>query len=172
VRHDFEQLHSMHSKRLFYIAYSVTKDRFLAEDVVQETFLKAFKKMDTIDNVEKVGAWLSSIAARTAIDFIRTEKRKRWVPADQNLMEKLNWEVPSEMNTEKEVEARLLEADLNKRISCLASEYRDILLLKVKFGLKEQEIAGLLQLKSATVKTRLYRARKQLKQSFLEKYSA
>ncbi|EIJ78214.1 hypothetical protein PB1_11659 [Bacillus methanolicus PB1] len=46
--------------------YPIIRDRFLAEDVIHETFLKAYKKKDTILDEQIIGAWLSSIAFRTA----------------------------------------------------------------------------------------------------------
>jgi RNA polymerase sigma factor (sigma-70 family) len=169
---DFDQLFTLYSRRLHYIAYSVIKDRYLAEDVVQETFIKAYKKIDTIEDIEKMGAWLSAIAARTAIDFLRSEKRKNLVLADESIIEQMNGHCATSMNTEEEVDARLFKDDLNRSMEQLSAEYQAVLVLKVEHGLKENEIASLLQLKSATVKTRLYRARKKLKQAFAERETA
>ncbi|MDQ6595666.1 RNA polymerase sigma factor [Bacillus salipaludis] len=73
---DFNQIFREYSQRLHYIAYSYAKDRFLAEDIVQEALLKAYKKLDTVEDSNKLGAWLSAITARTAIDFLRMEKEK------------------------------------------------------------------------------------------------
>jgi RNA polymerase sigma factor (sigma-70 family) len=169
---DFDQLFTMYSRRLHYIAYSVIKDRYLAEDVVQETFIKAYKKIDTIEDIEKVGAWLSAIAARTAIDFLRSEKRKNLVLTDESIMEQMNGYCATSMNTEEEVDTLLFKEELNRSMEQLSSEYQEVLVLKVDHGLKENEIASLLQLKSATVKTRLYRARKKLKLAFAERETA
>ena len=63
----FEQYY----KRVYYAAYWVIKDQDLAEDIAQETFMKAFKNLHTVQDVEKIGAWLSIIATRTAIDHLR-----------------------------------------------------------------------------------------------------
>lgn len=163
---DFNQLVSMNSRRLFCIAYSITRDRFLAEDVVQESLIKAYKKIDTVEDSDKISSWLSAIATRTAIDFVRAEKRKNCLPADQSFMEQVHGRTPARFNTEEEVDILLFKEDLNRTIKQLSPEYQEVLILKAEYGLKENEIAGLLQLKSATVKTRLYRARKQLKQAF------
>ncbi|SFB07013.1 MULTISPECIES: RNA polymerase sigma factor [unclassified Bacillus (in: firmicutes)] len=169
---DFNQLYSLYSQRLNYIAYSFMKDRFLAEDIVQEAFIKAYKKIDTIEDVNKVGAWLAAITARTAMDFLRSEKRKNWMLADPTIMEQVIGESITAINTEKEVEIRLLKEDLGKQVRNLSKESQVVLILKHQHGLKENEIAHLLHLKSATVKTRLYRARKQLKQAYLERETA
>src|SRR5690606_29750950 len=68
----FEQYY----KRVSYAAYRVIKDQDLAEDITQETFMKAFKNLHTVQDVEKMGAWLSIIATRTAIDHLR--RLNRW----------------------------------------------------------------------------------------------
>ena len=52
------------------------RDRFLAEEIVQEAFIKAYKKMDLFVEDEKIGAWLLIITTQTAIDFKRKERRK------------------------------------------------------------------------------------------------
>ncbi|HJV32322.1 MAG TPA: RNA polymerase sigma factor [Bacillales bacterium] len=160
----FNQIYTKYSKRLLFIAYSVTRDRFLAEDVVQETFIKAFKRMGTVEDFDKMGSWLSSIATRTAIDFLRAEKRKNCLLVEQSVLEGVHDQRAS--NTEEKVIFKLLKEDISHSLRALSKEYQIVLTLKLQHGLKETEIARLLRLKSSTVKTRIYRARKQLKQMF------
>lgn len=162
----------MYSKKLRHIAYSITKDRFLAEDVVQETFIKAYKKIDTIESTEKVGAWLTAIAGRTAIDYLRAEKRKRWLPSDQSLMEQVFSDQAPKTSIENEVEMILFKEDVQNILYKLTQDYQQVLVLRLQYGLKEDEIASQLNLKAGTVKTRLHRARKQLRKVMTEKYPA
>ena len=169
---DFNQLYAKYAKRLHYIAYQYTKDRFLAEDIVQEAFIKAYKKIDTVEDSDKLGSWLSVITARTAIDFLRLEKRKCWMLVDPFIMEPMLGVSVNEENIEDVVGVRLFQEDISRSMEQLSKEFREVLILKIQYGLKENEIASLLDLKSATVKTRLYRARKQLKQVYLVKESA
>ncbi len=122
--------------------------------------------MDTIEDTNKLGAWLSTVTARTAIDFLRSEKRNRWMLVDSAQMEPLLSHGVTRMTTEEAVALRLFQKDVDRSMESLSKEFQEVLTLKVKYGLKENEIARLLGLKSATVKTRLYRARKQLKQAF------
>ncbi|MFC4798775.1 RNA polymerase sigma factor [Neobacillus sp. GCM10023253] len=158
---DFTELYSLYYKRLFVISYSITRDRFHAEDVVQETFIKALNKAGTIEEQGKMGAWLSVIAARTAIDFIRREKRKKAVPFEHDLLELMGKE--TKQNVEQEVETGLLFEEINEAIGTLQYEQQELLMLKFTKGLKEEEIANVLQLNPNTVKTKIYRARKKLK---------
>jgi len=169
---DFDELYQLYANRLTLIAYSVTKDWQIAEDVVQEAFVKAYRKIDTIDDERKIKAWLSTITMRTAIDFFRSEKRKRWVPVDLSIVDPTCFVDEIEWVTDVKVEENLFKEEMNRLIDCLSADYQEVLLLKMQYGLKENEIAQLLQLKSSTVKTRLYRARKKLKQVIEEKYPA
>ncbi|MEH7332407.1 RNA polymerase sigma factor [Neobacillus drentensis] len=169
---DFNQVYSMYAKRLQGLAYKYTKDWLWAEDIVQESFIKAFKKIDTIEDTGKLGAWLSAITARTAIDFLRSEKRNKRIPVDIADIELMMGHDHNGINTEEAVGIRLFQEDLGRSIEHLSKEFQEVLILKVAYGLKEIEIASLLDLKAATVKTRLYRARKQLKQVFAVKESA
>jgi RNA polymerase sigma factor (sigma-70 family) len=159
---DFNRLYNQYSKRLYFIAFSITRDRFLAEDVVQETFTKAYKKMGSVEDFNKIGSWLSSVAARTAIDFLRAEKRRKWITAEPSFIENIQ----DEIHTEDKVIFQILKEDINHSLKKLSNEYQMVLILKIQHGLKENEIARLLRLKSCTVKTRIYRARKKLKQVF------
>lgn len=158
---DFTELYSLYYKRLFVISYSITRDRFHAEDVVQETFIKALNKAGTIEEQGKMGAWLAVIAARTAIDFIRREKRKKAVPFEHDFLELMGKE--TKQNVEQEVETGLLFEEINEAIGTLPYEQQELLMLKFTKGLKEEEIANVLQLNPNTVKTKIYRARKKLK---------
>ncbi|PLR95149.1 RNA polymerase sigma factor [Bacillus sp. T33-2] len=161
---DFSELYSLYYKRLFCIGYSITRDKHQAEDVVHETFIKAFKKADTIEDESKVGAWLSSIAARTAIDFIRREKKKKGIPMEAAMIECLGIQMTQDV--EEEVETGYLMGQINTVIKRLTLEQQDVLMLKIRHGLTEAEIARHLNVKPCTVKTRFYRARKKLKHLF------
>ncbi|WP_251550868.1 RNA polymerase sigma factor [Neobacillus muris] len=167
---DFSELYSLYYKRMFHICYSITRDRYLAEDVVQETFIKALRKADTIEDQTKVGAWLSVIATRTAIDFVRVERKKKGILMEKAMLESLGNEMKH--NVEEEVETGLMAEQVNVAIQKLNHEYQDVLWLKIGRGLKEHEIARALDIKPSTVKTRIYRARQQLKQLFLKQVSA
>ncbi|MCS0824148.1 RNA polymerase sigma factor [Cytobacillus oceanisediminis] len=158
---DITELYTCHYKRLYHICFSMTRDAYLAEDIVQETFIKAMKKAETIIDEEKAGAWLSVIARRTALDVIRRERRKAAVPMEQDMLECLG--VATKQNVEQEVESGFAAEEITGAVKKLTGSYRDILLLKIDRGLKEREIAVMLNLNPSTVKTRIFRARKQLK---------
>ncbi len=162
-RVDMNEICSKYSGRLFQAAYGITKDYHKAEDVVQDTFVKAYKKMDTIQDVDKMGPWLARIATRTAIDYIRKEKRNNEVFFENTILdESHNSTLQSTRNVEKEVELTFLQEEVLRFIEGLSIDKRNVFLLKMN-GLQEKEIAQQLDLKQGTVKTNFYRVRKQLK---------
>ncbi|MEI5909475.1 RNA polymerase sigma factor [Bacillus spongiae] len=161
---DFSEAYSLFYKRLFHISYSITRDKYLAEDVVHETFIKAIAKAETVKDERKLGAWLCAIASRTAIDFIRKEKKYKGMQVGPEAFE--SFETATTQNVEEEVEFALLEEEVVSAIKRLNGRYQDVLMLKLRPGLQEQEIAKVLAINSNTVKTRIYRGRRQLKQVF------
>ncbi|KAF0824542.1 RNA polymerase sigma factor [Cytobacillus firmus] len=159
---DMREICRLYNKRLYHIAYSITRDHYLAQDVVQETLIKAYKKMDSIDDQDKLGAWLSSIATRTAIDFVRKERR-----TNERIQDSVDFENCMESrysDTGQEAEINMLQEQIYAYVDSLSYEQKRVFLLKTKHGLKEREIADILHLNPNTVKTKLYRVRQQLRE--------
>ncbi|WP_349407666.1 RNA polymerase sigma factor [Pseudalkalibacillus sp. SCS-8] len=157
---DFSFIYETFAERVYKVAIMITKDAYLAEDIVQETFIKAYKKIESILDLEKIGAWLSTIASRTAIDFIRKEKRSGMTPVEDILFTERSRAVD---NVEQTIEHLWLKQEITQEVLQLKPELRNAFLLKYNEGMKEEEIASRLQLPLGTVKSRLYRARKQIK---------
>jgi RNA polymerase sigma-70 factor (ECF subfamily) len=153
-----------HQKLLFHIAFGITRDYHLAQDVVQETYIKAYRKLDTVVDDTKLRSWLSSIVTRTAIDFVRKEKRRKEVLETEITYQ----EVASHKNVEEEVTHLLLQKELTKAFGVLNLNQQSVLHLKVVEGMKEKEIAEALHLNQNNVKTVLYRARKKLSMHLAE----
>lgn len=166
---DISDIYNLYYKRIYQVSYSIIRDAYLAEDIVQETFIKAINHMQSIEEETKIGAWLSVIATRTAIDFIRKEKNRQGIPMDQEMLEYLGKEM--KQNVEEEVEIALFTEQVSHAITKLTVNYQTVLLLRLGNGLKEQEIARVLNVKLCTVKTRIYRARQQLRPLLLEEIS-
>lgn len=164
------ELCTLYNKRLFQVAYCITRDYYLAQDAVQETLIKAYQKMGTIEDPEKIGAWLSAIAARAAIDIVRKERKIKDRTASHVEIETAN--IKMDQNVEQEVEMNLLKEQIHQAINSLSLDQRKVFLLKINSGLKEKEIAQLLKINQNTVKTKIYRVRKQLKEMLMESLSA
>jgi RNA polymerase sigma-70 factor (ECF subfamily) len=72
----FRGLVERHSRALFHLAWRITGDEAEAEDVVQETFLRAYKALDRFEQRAQVGTWLHRIAANAALDVVRARGRQ------------------------------------------------------------------------------------------------
>ncbi|MCG1022819.1 RNA polymerase sigma factor [Sutcliffiella horikoshii] len=167
---DFTTLYKVHYDRVFYVSFAVIRDRQLAEDNVQETFIKAYKKWDSLEDIEKAGAWLCIIATRTAIDFVRRERKNKGCPMELDVLDSLGKEAGH--NVLAEVEAKLLKDLLDEKMKDFSKEDKKLIVLKMEKGLKEREIAKALELNPATVKSKIHRARRKLKERMAVELSA
>ncbi|MCA1056115.1 RNA polymerase sigma factor [Rossellomorea aquimaris] len=158
----FEDVYHQFHRLIYHIAYKLTKDAHLSEDIVQETFMKAYRKWDTLIDFRKIQAWLSCIANRTAIDFIRKESKRREDPVDDHGDYDSPFIAHSCGMVESELDLHLLEEEIEAGIRMLPASQQEVLRLKAIQGLSDKEIAQKLDLNPATVKTRYHRARKQL----------
>jgi RNA polymerase sigma factor (sigma-70 family) len=161
---DYTKLYNQYYKKLYYQVHFMLKEHYLAEDIIQETFIKAFGKADMIIDESKMGPWLMTIAKRTAIDFIRKESRQ----SCEFIEDLINYKEEPKTSVEKEVEWEMFKNEVECEISNLRKEQQAIIHLKVNNGLKEREIASHLKMNPGTVKINLYRARQHLKSKLEE----
>jgi RNA polymerase sigma-70 factor, ECF subfamily len=138
---------------LLRFAFWLSRDRALAEDVVQESMLRAWKAQDTLLDEGAAKPWLLTIVRR---EYARTFERKRFVTVDVD--ELIAKEEPM-LAAAEEQDLSELRAALFK----LADEYREPLVLQVLMGYSTAEIARELDLSGPAVLTRLFRARQQLR---------
>src|SRR5271154_47409 len=138
---------------LLRFAFWLSRDRALAEDVVQESMLRAWKAQDSLLDEAAAKPWFLTIIRR---EYARTFERKRFVTVDVD--ELVAREEPM-LAAAEEQELTELRAAMFK----LPDEYREPLVLQVLMGLSTAEIARELDLSCAAVLTRLFRARKQLR---------
>jgi RNA polymerase sigma-70 factor, ECF subfamily len=133
------------------------------EDVTQEAFLKAFRKIGNFDGRSSFYTWLYRIAANTAMDWRKKERHRRHAP----LPEGPGGEdaVPSlEAGPETAVTRRELAARIDAAIAALPDKYREILLLREIEGLSYEEISKELGMSKGTVESRLFRARERMRE--------
>lgn len=158
----------MFYKRVYDTAYFITQDPNLAQDVVQETFFKAFRKMNTLEDGAKLGAWLGAIATTTSLDFLRKVKRWNDIAVEDVYIDEIVSKNQSVSSVENVVEQKFMKQWLRDHISKLTPpEYRQVIVLKYEYDLKDEEIARELKVNVGTVKSRLHRAKIKLR-SILE----
>lgn len=159
----FRIVFDMFYERVYQTAYYMTRDPYLAQDVVQETFIKAFRGLDSVTDARKMGAWLAVIASNTAIDLMR--KRNRWngIPTEDVLLFREADKREADLPVEAEVLRRCETEELVRLLDRLKPEYWQVLYLRYFEGLKYEEISGLLQISVGTIKSMVHRAKQQLK---------
>ena len=149
----YEKLVSAYYNDIFRYAYWLSKSKQVAEDITQETFLRAWRALDSLQNPGAAKAWLFTILRR---ENARLYEKKRPVTDDID-----DYSVP---DIDKREPDEILEREmLHKAMTELEPGYRDPLLLQVIGGFSGEEIAQMLDLNNNTVMTRLFRARNKLK---------
>jgi RNA polymerase sigma-70 factor (ECF subfamily) len=140
---------------LYRYAYWLCHDKHIAEDLVQETFLRAWRALDSLKDEKAAKSWLITILRR---ENARRFERKRFEMSEYE--EATITDVGATSN-EQEIENHWLR----EKIAQMPEEYREPLVLQVIGGFSGEEIASLLSLNKNTVMTRLFRARNQLKEA-------
>jgi len=151
-QHQFEALVRGHSTDLYRYAYWLCGQDALAQDLVQDTFLRAWRALDKLREVSAVKAWLITILRR---EHARLFERKAMPSDDID-----DFDLP---DPQAAPERRTEESALRQAIARLEPKYREPLLLQVLGGFTCAEIAGQLSLGEAAVMTQLFRARQKLK---------
>ncbi len=149
----FEALCAEFRPDVYRFAFWLARDRSVAEDVVQETFMRAWRAIDKLVEPGAVRPWLLTIARR---EHARLYERKRFdtVDIDDEAMR----DHPSLAAAEDED-----HSDVRAAIMALDEEYREPLVLQVLLGYSTEEIAAHLGINPGAVLTRLYRARQKLR---------
>lgn len=151
-QHKFDAMVGALSDDLFRYAYWLCRDREIAEDVVQETLLRAWRFMDNLRDTKAVKSWLITTCRR---EHARLYERKRLDRVDMEMDDMIDVAGDSNWNA-----AELRE--LHERIHALADDYREPLALQVIMGFSVAEISEAMEISESAVMTRLFRARKQL----------
>ena len=149
----FNELAEAYSSDLYRYAMWRCGNEALAKDLVQETFLRAWRALDSLQDVGKAKSWLITILRR---EYARTFERK--VPKFTDV-EKVVVTDDDELEPDAQTERDLLRKGIMK----LDSKYRDPLLLQVVFGHSCAEISEQLGISKSAVMTQLFRAREMLK---------
>ena len=140
---------------LMRFAFWLARDRTLAEDVVQEAMLRAWKSLDSLDDDARARPWMLTIVRR---EHARTFERKRLEVADLDALVAAEAAVLA-----SEEDAAVSE--MREALFRLEDDYREPLVLQVMMGFTTQEIAEQLGLTQGAVLTRLFRARQKLRQA-------
>ena len=155
----FEELVKNYQRDIINFQYRLVGNRFEAEDLAQETFIKAYKKLDTLKEEGKAKSWLYSIARNVAVDFFRKNKN-RPVILDATILE--NYSRATAVDFRHEVLTNELARELKGSVTQMHSDDRLVIRLLYYEGFSYKEIGHMLNINENTLKSRLFRARKAL----------
>jgi RNA polymerase sigma-70 factor, ECF subfamily len=158
----FTELVETYQRPVFNLCYRMLGDAQEAEDAAQETFWRAYQGIKKYDRTRSFATWLLSIAAHYCID----QQRKRKLPlVDIDLLPEEDAPDPSP-NPEKVISRQMENKVLHKLLDKLQPQDRAAIVLRYWYEMSEEEIASTLQLTASAVKSRLFRARRQLAEEY------
>ncbi len=151
-----EEFVQLHLKRVFTVIYRIVGNVADAQDLTQETFIKALQRSGQLKDLDKAGHWLSRIASNTAIDFIRKRNRQNWTALDDVAGVLGN---PVERGPEAQLLAGERQSILDEGLSRLTERERTALVLRDIEDLPAEEVARRLNCGKATVRSHIANAR-------------
>jgi RNA polymerase sigma-70 factor (ECF subfamily) len=164
----FEQLVRQYDRQVFRIANHITQNREDAEDIVQDAFLKAYEKLDQFQGNSKFSTWLIRIAVNESLMRLRKRKNARTVSMDEDVQTDEGF-IPRDFadwgpDPEQQFGQSELADILRKTIQGLPEGFRSVFVLRDVENMSTEETAEMLGLSVPAVKSRLLRARLQLRE--------
>lgn len=162
---DFEREAVPHMDALYNYALRITGDSDDASDLIQETYMKAFRFFDKFEKGTNCKAWLFRILKNTYINTYRKstkEPDKVDYEEVENYYENIKASNTDDAHLEKEIFDNLLDDEVTSAISSLPEDFRTVVLLSDIEGYTYEEIAEFVDCPVGTVRSRLHRARKML----------
>jgi len=161
----FEELVKRYEEKVYNLAYRIMGNKEDASDVIQETFLQAFRKLGGFKGKAKFSTWLYRITVNTCLMKKRKQKKMQIVSLDLPILTKKEDEIKRELGDDwsksplATLENEEVKKTLSKAIESLPEDYRMVLLLRGLNGLSNEETAKVLNISIPAVKSRLHRAR-------------
>ena len=154
------------NRRLYRLARGILRNDSEAEDVVQETYVRAFTHLDSFRGDSSLATWLSRIAMNEALGRLRSQRlTTEWTSLPQGTIEAqiIQFPLAAQTDPEKTMAQREIQNVVEHAIDELPEPFRLVFITRVVEGMNVEETAEILDLKPETVKTRLHRARAMLR---------
>lgn len=143
---DLEALFQRYWPRAYRTAFLIVHDHAAAEDIAQEAFLAAIRRLDRFDRARKFGPWLGAIVANRAIDWARARAARREAGTE-----------PPDVASPPDMPVGRYSQELLNALACLSPEHRAVIVLRYLLEYSPGEIAKALELPRGTVNSRLRR---------------
>ena len=172
-RQEFEEVAVVHLDRLFQMALRLCRNRSEAEDLVQETYLRAFRHFDQFDPGTNCRAWLFAILHNTFVNRVKRGGREL-LELDEGELDRVevdSAEVRATIaNPEEEFFKHVVDADLVEALERLPLRFREVVLLADVEECSYKEIAQICGVPVGTVMSRLFRGRQLLRKALVTAY--
>ena len=157
-----------HNQRLYRIARSILRDDAEAEDALQEAYIRAFTSLDSFRGEARLGTWLARIVMNEALGRLRRRKPTidfdNFAKTQEGSAEIIRFPAANpDLDPETAMAQREIRALLERAIDALPEAFRTVLVARLIEGMSVEETAELIGIRPETVKTRLHRARRLLK---------
>jgi len=159
----FNKLVTRYDSIIKNIAYDIVNDYYIAQEIAQEVFMKAYKNLEKIQKPEKIGNWLCTVTKRASIDYLR--KKKPLYVNVNDLNEEKNYFSES-INLEENIIAKESTKKLWMILNSLSRANRLTSILYFVGDYTAREIADFLELNIKTIESRIYRAKKKIRDKF------
>lgn len=159
----FDILVDRYKNRLMNFVFRFVKDADVAEDIVQETFLRVFRKRRDYKAIANFSTWIFTIAGNLAKSELRRRKRWRFFSIDAANEGEKSFELPDlGRKPDRNAAISMFEDNLQDAIDSLKDKYKEALILRDVDGMSYQQIAEIMDVPVGTVKSRVNRARLKL----------
>jgi len=167
-RDAFAEIVRSNQRRIYAVAMRMTRRHEVADDITQDTFVRAYRNLGRFELGRPLRPWLTRIAVNLAINYLNgVAKREQPLYTEDSpggpVERRLPREESLDANPERSLESQELALDLETAVARLSQEQRTVFLLKVVEEMRYEEIAKLLGISEGTVMSRLSRARGRLK---------
>jgi RNA polymerase sigma factor (sigma-70 family) len=152
------KIYKLYYKAMYNSCLRIVNDTAEAEDIMQESFLDAFRKIDTYSGEGSFGSWLKRIVINNSLDFLRRNKEKISIEVNEI-------DLPEEEENYDEDEIQMQVNEVKAAISQLPDEYRIVMTLFLIEGYDHEEISQILKISNNTSRTRYSRARQKVLQT-------
>ena len=159
-KESFTILVDRYKNRLINFVYRFVKDYDISEDIVQETFLRVYRKRREYKAIANFSTWIFTIAANLAKSELRRRKRWRFFSINTDNEDEKNIELPSTgLEPDRATISRMIDENIQEALDSLQEKYKESLILRDVEGMSYLEIAEIVGVPVGTVKSRVNRAR-------------
>lgn len=162
----FEQIVQRYKDQLLNFAYRFLGDIEDSEDIVQETFLRIFRKKNAYKNIAKFSTWIYTITGNLAKTELRRRKKRKLFSLSGLKYEDKDYEIPdtSKRDPEEQADSVVKEEIIQEAINSLSPKFKEVVILRDIQELSYEEISSIIKVPLGTVKSRVNRARLKLQE--------